>query len=107
MKEDLSRFNREFNSFDLNEMKIEKIITEIEKVKPELNKELIQVQNKLISNMSYEFKPIQINNLNMQHLIGTFITKKMRFVLKNYLTFLRICKSIFNIMTFDLKSIIN
>ena len=76
MKEDLSRFNREFNSFDLNEKKIEKIITEIEKVKPELNKELIQVQNKLLSNKSYEFKPIQINNLNMQHLIGTFVTQE-------------------------------
>ena len=31
LKENLSRFNREFNSFDLNEKKIEKIITDIGK----------------------------------------------------------------------------
>ena len=76
LKENLLKLNQELNSFDINEKKIEQIITNIDQINPILIKEFIQIQNKLLSNKSYEFKPMQVNTLKMQDLIGTFITQK-------------------------------
>ena len=72
VKVDLTQMNQDLNSFDINDRKIEQIMTNIEKVKLEMVQRLTQIQKKLLSNQSYEFKPVQINTLNMQDLVGSF-----------------------------------
>ena len=72
VKVDLTQMNQDLNSFDINDRKIEQIMTNIEKVKLEMVQRLTQIQNKLLLNQSYEFKPVQINTLNMQDLVGSF-----------------------------------
>ena len=60
----LKKLNQELNSFDINEKKIGKIIKDIDTINPKLNKRLFHIQNKLLSNKSYEFKPIQVQSIN-------------------------------------------
>ena len=74
MKENVNEMYQELNSFDINDKKMEDLIKNLINTKSTSSMELKRIQDNLLLSKLCKFEPVQVDNIDIEELLGSFLT---------------------------------